>query len=407
MNICMLTSFFIPTIGGVENHVYHLTKELIKMGHDVTIVHTCFDIEDDCNEKVLIEHIDGIEIHRLYLGVMKQKINIFNMSNVNSYANGFLRKAKPIIYSKKISDYILKIHANRHFDVLHQHDFISNLFTTKILKKYMPVILTNHTGEYLLLKRYDFTKILLPFLLKHVDYIIGPSKELVDAEMFKAEKAAYIANGCDVDTFIPLSINEISDKKVKLGLPKDKKFILCARRWAPTKGVIYLVQAIKEVVTKHPDVMFLISGNEYYGYPEYREEILNTIQEDGIGEYIILLGDIPHTKMPAYDQVADIVVLPSLLEATSLSGLEAMSCGKPLIGTNVGGIPEIIDDGITGILIKEKSVDSIVEALDILLSNNKLAIDMGRRAREKAVYEFSWKVVAKRTEEIYEKVVSN
>lgn len=406
MNICMITSFFLPTIGGVENHVYHLTKELKKMGHDVTVVHTCFDIENNEEKDCTVEYVDGIEVHRLYLGVMKSRLEILGICNINSYVNGFLRKARPIKYSKKISDYILKLHNSKYFDLLHQHDFISNLFTTKKLKKYMPIVLTNHTGEYLLLKRYAFTRMILPLLLNHIDYIIGPSKELANVTSAGKEiKSIYIANGCDIDSFVPLSSNDILQKKIQLGLPTKNKFVLCARRWGPTKGVIYLVRSIKHVVAKHPEVKFLISGNDYYGYPEYRKEILRIIHEDNIANNIILWGDIPHNKMAAYDQVADIVVLPSLLEATSLSGLEAMSCGKPLIGSNVGGIPEIIDDGKTGLLVPKKSVESLTAAIDSLLSNEELTISMGKRARKRAVEEFSWKVVAKRTYEVYKKVV--
>lgn len=71
--------------------------------------------------------------------------------------------------------------------------------------------------------------------------------------------------------------------------------------------------------------------------------------------------------MPKYYAASDIVVLPSLKKATSISGLEAMACGKPLIGTNVGGIPQIIQDSITGMLIQPRDQDSLANAVNILL----------------------------------------
>ena len=406
MNVCMLTSFFLPTIGGVENHVYHLAKELQKFGHDVTVIHTCFDIENDSSGDVKVEFVDGIEVHRLYIGVMKFKLKLPYMSLFNSYANGFLRKIRPICNSNYVVKYIVNLHQKKNFDVLHQHDFISNVFATKLLKKYVPVIITNHTGEYLLLDRYKVTSMILPMLLRHFDYLIGPSGELADVEYMKRRnKAVYIANGCDTDEFYPINKSDIQMKRLALGLPKDRKIVLCARRWAPTKGVIYLVQAIKYVLEKHPQTFFLISGNDYYGYPEYRDDVYKVIEQDNVGGNIILLGDIPYNKMRDYDQIADIVTLPSLLEATSLSGLEAMSCGKPLVGSNVGGIPEIIDDGETGILVHKENPKDIAEAINKLLSDEKMAEDFGKQARRKAVEEFSWEVIARRTEEIYKKVI--
>lgn len=107
-----------------------------------------------------------------------------------------------------------------------------------------------------------------------------------------------------------------------------------------------------------------------------------------------------------YDQIADIVVLPSLLEATSLSGLEAMSCGKPLVGSDVGGIPEIIEDGKTGILVHKENPKEIAEAINELLSDEDLAENFGKQARRKAAEEYSWKIVAQKTETIYKKIIS-
>ncbi len=184
MNICMLTSFFLPTIGGVENHVYQLSKELQEAGHNVTVVHTCFDIESN-GAKTKIEYIDNIEVHRIYIGIMKFKLSIPFLSNINNYINGFFRKIRPIMYSGKIAKYILKLNETKKFDIIHQHDFISNIFTTKRLSKYKPIVLTNHTGEYLLLEKYKITRLIIPNLVNHLSYLIGPSKDLADVKCMK------------------------------------------------------------------------------------------------------------------------------------------------------------------------------------------------------------------------------
>ena len=406
MRICMLTSFFVPTVGGVENHVYHLCKELLLMGHEVTVVHTCYDMNS--NELIQVENIDGIEIHRLYLGLSKWNCQIKSFPVLSSYVNGFLRKCRPIFYNRFIAKYILNLHKEKKFDILHQHDFISNIFTTKKLKKYLPIVITNHTGEYLLLDRYMLTKFAIPFLLKHVDALIGPSHELAEVNCLKrGGRAFYIPNGVDIKEFYPLSENEKNKVKEYLDIPLDRILILCARRWAPTKGVIYLVRAIKSIIKKCPTAYFLISGNDYFGYPEYRNMILKEIEEQNIGGNIKLLGDIPHEKMAAYDQIADVVVLPSLLEATSLSGLEAMACGAPVVGSNIGGIPEIIEDGHNGYLVSAKNVVELSDALIKIITDGKSRKNMGEESRKKVESEFTWNIIAKKTENVYLRVLRN
>jgi glycosyltransferase involved in cell wall biosynthesis len=97
------------------------------------------------------------------------------------------------------------------------------------------------------------------------------------------------------------------------------------------------------------------------------------------------------------------VVLPSLKEATSIAGLEAMASGKPLVGTDVGGIPYIIEPNKTGILVPSRDSQRISNAVIELLNDDQKRISMGINARKKAVNEFSWKIVAKRFQEIYTK----
>lgn len=405
MRICMLTSFFLPTIGGVENHVYNLCKALQKRGHEVVVVHTCFDIMPKENKTVKVENVEGIEVHRLYLGTDATKIQLKHFPIIESYVNGFLRKVRPIRFSSKIAAYIQKLHMEKPFDILHQHDFISNLFTTKKLSRQLPVILTNHTGEFLLLNKHWYTAWTLRYLLSHIAYLLGPSEELCDVPFLQRKRrVSYIPNGVNLNEFEVLSSEAKVALRKEMGYEQNAKLILCARRWAPTKGVIYLVEAIPHVISKWPQAHFLISGNDYYGYPAYRDMIWKIIREQHLEPYITLLGDIPHDHINKYYQVADIVVLPSLMEATSLSGLEAMACGSPLLGTDVGGIPEIIEDGYNGRLVPAKSAKAIAKTLIEMLKNEELLLEQGKNGRRRAEQEFSWDVVAAKNEEVYMQV---
>jgi len=112
--------------------------------------------------------------------------------------------------------------------------------------------------------------------------------------------------------------------------------------------------------------------------------------------------------MPGFYGISDIVVLPSLKEATSISGLEAMATGKPLVGTKVGGIPMLIDNEQTGILVSPKDPHALSEAIIDLLKNNEKRKTMGINARKKVINEFDWKkTIAPRTIEIYKKIIDS
>jgi glycosyltransferase involved in cell wall biosynthesis len=412
MRICMLTSFFFPTIGGVEAHVFNLSKSLIKKTHDIVIVHPLIESHPE-GRNVVIEDYHGLEVHKLYLLNKGKKLNNFqNLTNDNSlsFLMGFYKKARPNFYAQNVIRYIKKLHLSGKIDILHQHDFIANIISTKVLSKIIPVIITNHTGEFLMINNHTWTRPSLKYILSHYKHLIAPSQELCNVPFMKLKgKASYIPNGVSIDNFTVVSPNKQILIKEQLGFKATDVLILCARRWAPTKGVKYFVESIPKVLEasrdKGKEIRFLISGNDYEGYPRYKESIISFIKQNKLDNHITLLGDIPHHQIQKYYQASDIVVLPSLMEATSLSGLEAMSCGKPLIGTEVGGIPEIIDNFKTGLLIKPKSSKEISESIIKLINNKKARDEFGTNARTKVENEFSWDIVADKTIQVYSSVL--
>ena len=149
-------------------------------------------------------------------------------------------------------------------------------------------------------------------------------------------------------------------------------------------------------------ILFLIAGNDVD--KQYSDSIRNLIKELNISGFIDLLGPISNKNMVDYYQISDIVVLPSLMEATSIAGLEAMACGVSVIGTNVGGIPEIVSDGVNGIIVPKKDSSVISAAIIKLLSNRNLLRKFSKASREIAVNKFSWLTITKETVKVYKTV---
>lgn len=403
MKIAMLTSLFLPSIGGVEAHIYNISKSLQEYGHSVIVLHTIMSNENQTG--VVKASVDGLVVYRIYVHT---RVEVFSGLRSLSYVYGFLRKVQPVSHTLTIYRLVKQVCEQENIEIIHQHDFISNIFTTKLLSRKWPIVLTNHTGEYLLLMRHWTTRRVLAFFLKHFSYMIGPSKELCDVSyMSRPIPVQYIANGVDPALFREVTENDKMQLRREYNLPEDRQIVLCARRWAPTKGVVYLVQAIPYVLQVLPHTLFVISGNDYTGYPEYAASINDYIREHHLEAAIKLVGDIPHTQMEHYDQMSDVVTLPSLLEATSLSGLEAMSCGKPLVATNIGGIPEIVEDGKNGILVPARDARALAKAIIILLQDKKLCKQMGKYARWRIENEFAWAVCSKKVAQIYAKVMKS
>ena len=235
--------------------------------------------------------------------------------------------------------------------------------------------------------------------LGHADAIISPSRELFEksrATGIGSERNFYIPNGVDTEKFRPGNSFGVIDKDY--GLDPAHPVVICPRRLEPKNGVEYFIRAIPLVRKEIPDVQFLIVGG---GFPEERRRFETMLTEAGQSRGVVFTGNVPNTTMPRFYALSMIATLPSLMEATSISGLEAMASGLPLVGTNVGGIPEIIEDGVSGLLVEARSPEQLAEAYIRLLRDEALRVRIGRGARERVEAEFSWPEIARRAVEVY------
>ena len=380
--IYMISTLFYPSIGGVENHIYNLSNELCKKGYSVKVIQPVLNLGSNKTY-----YIDDIEIHKISIGNEydeRKYLSYKNKSkgNLLGFLYGYMRKWYYNKFDKEILQYIENdIDDNKVEEfIIHQHDFISSIKLSKKLSKKYKVVFTNHTGEFLFLKKIPFNRVIIKMLTNHFSYIMAPSNELAEFDGIRGKNSyEYIPNGVDLELFKPITDDEKLKLRESLNIPKDKVIIFSPRRWAPTKGIIYLVMAAKKILDDNiQDIVFVFGGSDYKDYPEYKKQILEIISSDNkIKANVILEGDIEYSKMHEFMKMADIIVFPSLMEAVSLAALEAMACGKVVLATNVGGFPQIIRDGINGYLINPKddrqlsnSIKDIIKNIDFILKNS-------------------------------------
>ena len=384
MKICIISQDFYPSIGGVAAHVFNLSRFLARANNEVIVLSARNSLSEP-----FIEYVEGVKIVRFFTPDISKIRGLF-----------FVVQGSVYIFLKSIF--------NR-FDVIHWH----NLFADTIIAWFGladKFVFTNHTSKFLEMVDAGSGKKFYKLFFSKVDEIIAPSQELADKSReflnFDKENIHYIPNGVDTDLFIPLSdARERKEKRSKFFEKYPGKensfFVFCPRRLEAKNGVHFLVGAAINIVQKKKNIFFADAGND--ATPDYAKNLKERVISSGIKEEFIFLGPIKNTEMKNLYQICDLVILPSLMEATSIAGLEAMSCGVPIIGTRVGGIPDIIMDGKTGFLISPSSSREIEEKILVAAESEDLLISMGKNAREFVLNNFSWLKIVSRTLDVYGK----
>ncbi len=171
----------------------------------------------------------------------------------------------------------------------------------------------------------------------------------------------------------------------------------------PAKGYEYFFSAARFVKEAFPEVKFLVVGKRLETQEKYWQRLHTLILDLEIEDDIILAGY--RADMPEVTNAMDIFVLASVLEAAPIVVLEAMACAKPVIATRVGGVPELVIDGETGILVPPKQPEAIAKAVLYLLNHPQEAGEMGLKGRQRVIDHFNLAMCAQRHEEIYKAVL--
>jgi len=172
--------------------------------------------------------------------------------------------------------------------------------------------------------------------------------------------------------------------------------IICVGRLSWVKGHKYLLEAWPQILRQFPGAQLVLVGEG-----EERKNIERQIENLHIEKSVKLLGNLPHKQVLEEMSKSEIFICPSLAEGLGIVFIEAQACGVPVIGTRVGGIPDIIEDGKTGLLIEEKNSKEIEEAVFQLLHDESLRKRFIENAKN-TVKSFEWKNILKDIKNIYE-----
>lgn len=363
MNILMVSLDYPPTVGGITAHVYELSQALKNIGCKVSVA-TKFVEQNQKSE----ENIDGIDIYR------------FNLKFIG------------LSYGYQINRFLKKLIRTKDFDIIHIHGMRPLEFYNI---KDIPLVYTNHTSGYLKrIKKGGYRIPLLKRLFNKPQLFLAPSEELLDVPFSFPAKKVFISNGVISSKF---TRNDKIRKELreKLDIRDDEKLAIITRRMVWKNGVNFLALSTKYIKNKKLKLLFIGDGEQY-------DEIKSILEQD-FRDRFILLGSKKHHEIIDYYSAADLSILPSLMEATSISGLEAMAASLPLVGTRVGGIPVIIKDGENGYLCESENPEDLADKIDELLNSDY--IKMGYKSKEMVDTYFDWIEIAKKTLNEYKRII--
>lgn len=186
----------------------------------------------------------------------------------------------------------------------------------------------------------------------------------------------------------------------QLGCSPQEQIILFLGTLEPRKNPLFLLDVLKDLLAANARVKLVMCGTGPLG-----GAIRRRIGQLGLQNHVLLPGMIPEELKPDYYNIADVFVLPSSREGFGLVMGEAMSCGKPVVALNTSAMPEVVDHGVTGFLVRPGDKDEFVRRTMLLLHDRKLRFQMGVRARERVERLFRWERAAKETLNIYQQTI--
>jgi len=300
---------------------------------------------------------------------------------------------------------IRKIVKKENIDFIHAHWIVPQGFIAAIIKKLysIPYIVTAHAGDVFPL-RSRFLRFFGKVALNNCSYCTvnsGATRKSV-LNVLNIKNVSIIPMGVDLSEFSAKKKDDSIRKRYHIKYP----FILSVGRLAEKKGIPYLIKAMPYVIEKLPNTKLMIIGDG----PK-KEEISCLVNKLGINDNIIFIGKIPNKELAKYYASCDVFVLPSIIteegdtEGLGVVLLEALASGTAVIGSSVGGIPDIIKDGKTGLLTEQKNPEDISRKIIYMTNHKKKRKDFIERGQKLIKKRFSWSVVADDFFKVYNEVM--
>jgi glycosyltransferase involved in cell wall biosynthesis len=309
-------------------------------------------------------------------------------------------------YDLKTFISFIKMLRKEKFDIIH-----TNLIRTDIIGRLagriagVPIICTTEHGIHTWRVRGKTVERIIRRLYRYTggftDRIVAVSeyvKQQLIIEGIAPGKCQRIYNGVDINRFVPITEEEKKEFRKYLADFEYDNLVGVVGNMVQLKGHIYSIQAVPKIIEQHPSTLFV-----FVGAGPLQEELEKDVREKGLEKRVRFLGKLSAVT-PKLIASLDVLVQPSLTESFGLVVAEAMATGIPVVASKVGGVPEIVEDGISGYLVESQNPVEIAEKVNNLLSNKEQGTAFGNAGRDLVVSNFSIEYTAEEYYQLYRRL---
>jgi glycogen synthase len=387
--------------GGIATFASHLSRGLVELGHDVTVITLAKN-----EAKVLCDQ--GIHIYRVKPILRENELGL--MGRAIPYTRYVISTATAL-WQK-----FTELHKEKPFDVVDAPELLAEGFFAS-LSKVAPLVIRLYTphskfiaeGLHNVSASFDHQCVAMVerAAMLSADALTSPSRDLAEFVSqdlnYPLEKIRLIPNPIDPDVFCPTGpcAIQVSDGRLK---------VIFVGRLEERKGIRYLVHAIPEVVKQVSNAHFYIIGddtNTAAGQKSALAELKEFIQAENCGKSVTFIPRVTLAELPAYYRSADVSIVPSVYDNSPYTCLEAMSCGRPVIGTTGGGTREYLVDRESGVLVPPRNSEAIARELIRLLTDEGERQRLGNNARLRVLEKFQRKEIARQTADLYADAIAH
>lgn len=398
MRICLISREYPPEtgFGGIATFVKHLAHGLKELGNEVVVVALAKE-----TEKVVDDN--GVTVHRVLPYKLEGELDAVN--RCMPYSRYVLLTTLGL-WSK-----FLSLHRERPFDVVESPELLAESLYASVLRV-VPLVIRLYTPHSKFIAEnlhntaatFDhlFVAMLERVAMGGADVLTCPSNDLAEFVAkdlpYPLEQISIIRNPIDPDEFSP---------EGSLSIPKDDKTkVLFVGRLEERKGIQYLIEAIPKVLSECPNTQFIVIGDDTInasgGQRSVLADLKDTLRAAGCEQNVTFIPRVLLSELPAYYRSADISVVPSLYDNSPYTCLEAMSCGRAVIGTSAGGTREYIEDGESGVIVPPKDSQALATAITKLIKEPAYRQYLSSNARRRVLEKFQRRKIAEETVNLYE-----
>lgn len=338
-------------------------------------------------------------MRRLYGGrilVFSPSPGINDPDHIEIFSRSHESPGKNITFSLKLGCVLEKLAGAYNLGLVHYQGGAGGLFLVR--KPSVPLVYTVHHTYYqqsAYIRSQKWKKILSSwerFSYRNSDSLIcvSPSTERAVARQYGVSgKSRSIANGVDQSHFHPLDIPRIPNSLLFIG------------RLETRKGIDFLLKSMPLVRSAQEDIRLFIAGDGIL-----KPDLEKTVKDHGMEENVRFLGVLGDDAVNEWYNKVSLVVVPSVFEGFGLNAAEAMACGTPVVATEVDGLRDVVEDGVTGRLVEYGNLRSLSDAVVSLLKNDPERDRLAENAKRKITAMHNWESIARQVLEVYESVLT-